>query len=770
MANIRELILSIESDALTFDEKLAALTQVEETLVAMQQQEEDAIQENVDLIVEAIKVMQDKVDAQVNRIANFVPEKGDKGDKGERGLDGRQGIDGKNGRDGINGRDGKDGVDGISVTDAKIDFDGSLVITLSTGKELNVGEVVAPDLAEKIKVISTMSTNSAVVIKDEGTSISSGVKSINFVGATVTATNSGDDVTVNVSAGTGTVTSVGGTGTVNGISLSGTVTTSGNLTLGGTLDLSSPPTIGNTAANTGKFTTLESTGTASLATGSTTSIQIVGDASYPQVLAAGGTNTPLVLQPLGTGALQAQKPTSSAVGGNARGANATDWQTNRSTATKVASSTYSTISGGNNNVASGFGGTVGGGNSNSATGSYTFSAGGQNNFATGYVAFVGTGDANTAGGYYNFIGTGYTNSGTANAAVTTQSGTMNGTTAVTLSGSNASIKVGQYITGTSIANFTYVSAISGTSLTLSQAASGSSTSTLSFFTPHGVVVGGGNNQATGSYSFIGGGGDGGTATNRNTASGDWSFVGGGIKNTASGIGAVIVGGGLFNAANIGANTASGNSSFIGAGYSNSASGTAAGILSGSNNQATADFSSVSGGNLHLANAVNSTVISGTYGTTRSIVGNTVIPASKNPISANVGVSQTALLVLGRQTTDATATVITSDANAASATNQVALPNNSAYYFRGEVIAGVTGAGNTKGWYVEGVIKRGAGVGTTALVGTPTVTSLYADAGASTWAVTATADTTNGALAITFTGQAATTIRVVAQIRTTEMTF
>jgi hypothetical protein len=37
------------------------------------------------------------------------------------------------------------------------------------------------------------------------------------------------------SKGAGTVTSVGGTGTVNGISLSGTVTSSGNLTLGGTL-------------------------------------------------------------------------------------------------------------------------------------------------------------------------------------------------------------------------------------------------------------------------------------------------------------------------------------------------------------------------------------------------------------------------------------------------------------------------------------------------------------------------------------------------------
>jgi hypothetical protein len=52
----------------------------------------------------------------------------------------------------------------------------------------------------------------------------------------------------NGSGGTGTVTSVGGTGTVNGLSLSGTVTTSGNLTLGGTLDLSSPPAIGGTAA------------------------------------------------------------------------------------------------------------------------------------------------------------------------------------------------------------------------------------------------------------------------------------------------------------------------------------------------------------------------------------------------------------------------------------------------------------------------------------------------------------------------------------------
>jgi hypothetical protein len=222
MANIRELILSIESDALTFDEKLAALTQVEETLVAMQQQEEDAIQENVDLIVEAIKVMQDKVDAQVNRIADFVPEKGEKGDKGERGLDGRQGIDGKNGRDGINGRDGKDGVDGISVTDAKIDFDGSLVITLSTGKELNVGEVVAPELVEKIKLVT--SGGAGTVLPDQAGNTNKYLKTDGSVLSWAT-----------VSGGGGTVTSVGGTGTVSGLTLSGTVTTSGNLTLGGSI-------------------------------------------------------------------------------------------------------------------------------------------------------------------------------------------------------------------------------------------------------------------------------------------------------------------------------------------------------------------------------------------------------------------------------------------------------------------------------------------------------------------------------------------------------
>ena len=520
--------------------------------------------------------------------------------------------------------------------------------------------------------------------------------------------------------------------------------------------LAYPPAIGSTTPAAGKFTTLEATGTSSLGTASAQYIQAVGDALYPQLLAAGsGTNIPLVLQPKGTGALQAQLTDSTATGGNARGANAGDWQTSRNTAASVASGQVSVLAGGEYNIVSGYGSLVSGGRVNTSSNSYSALVGGQANTASGgWSALVG-GYSNTGAGFYNIITGGYSNAGTASAAVTTQSGTMNATTAVTLSGSNANIKVGQLIQGTSINNapHTYVAAISGTSLTLSQNASGSSTSTLSFYTPHGVVVGGGNNQATGAYSFIGGGGDAGTASQRNIASGDWSVVAGGTNNTASGLASFVAGGGTFGSVGSG-NLASGTSSSILGGWSNISSGTG---------------STVVGGNNNTSNGSRTTAL-GSLATTRGIAGMFAMQACNSPISQTGGINQASLLILARQTTDATATVLASDSSAASGTNQVILPNNSAYYFKVSVIAGVTGAGNTKAWTLEGAIKRGANAGTTAIVGTVTTNIVAADAGASTWTVTATADTTNGGLAITFTGQAATTIRVVAKCETAEMTF
>ena len=487
---------------------------------------------------------------------------------------------------------------------------------------------------------------------------------------------------------------------------------------------------------------------------------------YVDYLQASGasTNADVALVPKGTGAVLAQIPDSTATGGNKRGANAVDWQTSRTAASQVASGSTSFIGSGRNNTVVGQDNSIVGGYQNSISGGAqnVISGGATNSISAGvsgagvlsgqsnavgqtYSAIVG-GANNTASGYYNFIGGGQLNSGTAAAAATTQSGTMNATTAVTLSGSNASIKVGQLITGTSIAFPTYVAAISGTSLTLSQAASGSSTSTLSFYTPHGVVVGGGNNQATGSYSFIGGGGDAGTAANRNVASGDWSFVGGGNKNSVSGNYATIVGG------NNNTNTTSGASySFIGGGQNNSANGFLAVVSGGYGNIASGAYSNAGG----------------TSSSTRAIQG--VLSYSSGTLGA-IGDSQWAIYNLRKSTTDATSSILTTDTQSASNYNQVILPNNSAYYFKVRVIAGVTGAGNTKAWTLEGAIKRGAGVGTTAIVGTVTTTIVAADAGTSAWTVTATADTTNGGLAITVTGQAATTIRWVARAESTEMTY
>jgi hypothetical protein len=261
-----------------------------------------------------------------------------------------------------------------------------------------------------------------------------------------------------------------------------------------------------------------------------------------------------------------------------------------------------------------------------------------------------------------------------------------------------------------------------------------------------------------------------------TSSSNWVIITGGSSGGPLTTYAITLGGDSnatgTNSAAIGgsSNTSSGTSSATISGSNNTASGINATILGGTSNTSSGTSSAIIGATTSTANAANSVIVGGQVGTTRSIIGNLVSSASSQPISGTIGGSQLAMLILGRQTTDATATVLASNASAAAATNQITLPDNAAYYFRGEVIAGVTGAGDTKGWYIEGVIKRGAGVATTVLVGTPSVTSLYADAGATTWTVAVTANTTLGCLTITVTGQAATTIRWVAQIRTTEMTY
>ncbi len=235
------IISNIEN--MTDAEKLAVLESVQKSIAESKEIQKKKIGENVNLVISALKKIESDIQARYDAIGTTIENRVASIKDGKDGKDGRDGVngrDGKAGRDGakgdkgdagLNGRDGVDGRDGVSVTDAKIDFDGSLVITLSSGQEINVGEVVSSDIAEKIKVINTMSTNAAIAVKEEGSTLTNGVKSINFVGTGITATTSGDDVTVTVASGSGTVTSVAATGGT-GISVTGSpITTSGTLTI-----------------------------------------------------------------------------------------------------------------------------------------------------------------------------------------------------------------------------------------------------------------------------------------------------------------------------------------------------------------------------------------------------------------------------------------------------------------------------------------------------------------------------------------------------------
>jgi hypothetical protein len=140
------------------------------------------------------------------------------------------------------------GGTGISVSGGPITSSGSLTIT-NTAPDQTVVLTASTGISTSGTYPSFTITNTA---PDQVVSLT-GAGTTSISGTYPNFTISSDDQF------DGTVTSVGGTGTVSGISLSGTVTSSGSLTLGGTLDLSSPPAIGGTAPNTVNGTVLNAT-------------------------------------------------------------------------------------------------------------------------------------------------------------------------------------------------------------------------------------------------------------------------------------------------------------------------------------------------------------------------------------------------------------------------------------------------------------------------------------------------------------------------------
>jgi hypothetical protein len=168
----KQLILK----GMTDEQQKAVLDSIRGTMAKSRELQKQKVGEQARLVIEALKKIEGDIKSRYDEVGNKIEQRvasikdGKDGRDGVNGRDGRAGRDGTtgpmgprgaNGRDGV---DGQDGQDGVSVTDARIDFDGSLIISLSTGREINVGEVVAPDLAEKIKVITNGGGTSQTVL------------------------------------------------------------------------------------------------------------------------------------------------------------------------------------------------------------------------------------------------------------------------------------------------------------------------------------------------------------------------------------------------------------------------------------------------------------------------------------------------------------------------------------------------------------------------------------------------------------------------------
>ena len=324
-----------------------------------------------------------------------------------------------------------------------------------------------------------------------------------------------------------------------------------------------------------------------------------------------------------------------------------------------------------------------------------------------------------------------------------------------------------------------------------------------------VALGGGNASGLGAFAF----GLSSTSSSiysnafqRSTASGQGSFAAGSNGNN---VGSVAAGTGSVALAT---SYASGNSSLAAAITNNTSSYGATGANSvaigrlskasgadsfaiGDNNIvangdafALGNTNNVGGGGTAFAIGTNHTVsgtlsaciggststASQTYAMTfgpyaKAAVQNAFIFGSKGWFSA--GSAQGGMYILYADTTDATPEVLTTTNSAAGSTNQIVLPNDSVYGFTGTVIAreDSSSTDDFAVWEIKGGAVRGASASTTAL-GSYNINKISESTGASNWSIALSADTTNGAVAITVTGEAAHNIRWVATVNTTEVTY
>lgn len=191
---------------------------------------------------------------------------------------------------------------------------------------------------------------------------------------------------------------------------------------------------------------------------------------------------------------------------------------------------------------------------------------------------------------------------------------------------------------------------------------------------------------------------------------------------------------------------------------------ASSFVAGSYNSATGFGAASLGGGLNIASGALSATVGGQFAFTNGILGQCAFGHN----SPALGRLQTTMTGLYQVTTGTTATRATADSTAASTANQLILRNNSAFIVEGSVIARDTVTNDCASFSFSVLVKRGSDAANTTIVGTPLITQDFADTAATTWAVTLTADTTNGALGVNVAGAGTNAIRWMIELYTQEV--
>ncbi len=221
-------------------------------------------------------------------------------------------------------------------------------------------------------------------------------------------------------------------------------------------------------------------------------------------------------------------------------------------------------------------------------------------------------------------------------------------------------------------------------------------------------------------------------------------IGGGLNNTASAVGATVAGGE--------AGAASGSYSFVGGGTSSTASGLRAVVTGGGNNVAGGEYSWIPGG---------------FFGTARGIYGRGAWASNRIAATGDAQCGEHPLL---RQTTDATGTRLTSNGGVASSVNTINMPNFSTYAGTLTIAAKAAGSTAAATFRVEVSAVRGNSASTVVVyegAGTG-ILPVASNGTGSAWRLDIAADTTNGGIAVTVTGAAATTINWSARFSNVEV--